>query len=184
MLPKLLISWEKWKFNKEYGVWVSTEGHFKDIHKQPIPYKIYSENGYVYVKTKHGNKLAHRLVMLTWRPIEDREAFTVDHLNHNKRDCRLANLQWVTQQENTMRAQEDTLTNEDMMVTGPIKSITAFKSSSESYTFNDLTKATEWLKTNQAGTFANTTVDKMLPRVEKAARNRTSYGNYFWKCEV
>lgn len=107
IFPTLHIEFEKWKFNKEYGVWVSNFGNFKDIHKRPIPKKIYSQNGYVSVKTKHGNRMAHRLVMYTWCPIEDREAFTVDHLDHNKRNNRVDNLEWVSQTENVMRANDD-----------------------------------------------------------------------------
>lgn len=107
IFPTLHIEFEKWKFNKEYGVWVSNFGNFKDIHKRPIPKKIYSQNGYVSVKTKHGNRMAHRLVMYTWCPIEDREAFTVDHLDHNKRNNRVDNLEWVSQAENIMRANDD-----------------------------------------------------------------------------
>ena len=111
IFPTLHIEFEKWKFNKEYGVWVSNFGNFKDIHKRPIPKKIYSQNGYVSVKTKHGNRMAHRLVMYTWCPIEDREAFTVDHLDHNKRNNRVDNLEWVSQTENVMRAKDDIVAN-------------------------------------------------------------------------
>ena len=111
IFPTLHIEFEKWKFNKEYGVWVSNFGNFKDIHKRPIPKKIYSQNGYVSVKTKHGNRMAHRLVMYTWCPIEDREAFTVDHLDHNKRNNRVDNLEWVSQSENVMRAKDDIVAN-------------------------------------------------------------------------
>ena len=111
IFPTLHIEFEKWKFNKEYGVWVSNFGNFKDIHKRPIPKKIYSQNGYVSVKTKHGNRMAHRLVMYTWCPIEDREAFTVDHLDHNKRNNRVDSLEWVSQTENIMRAKDDIVAN-------------------------------------------------------------------------
>ena len=111
IFPTLHIEFEKWKFNKEYGVWVSNFGNFKDIHKRPIPKKIYSQNGYVSIKTKHGNRMAHRLVMYTWCPIEDREAFTVDHLDHNKRNNRVDNLEWVSQTENVMRAKDDIVAN-------------------------------------------------------------------------
>ena len=107
IFPTLHIEFEKWKFNKEYGVWVSNFGNFKDIHKRPIPKKVYQQNGYVAVKTKHGNRMAHRLVMYTWCPIEDREAFTVDHIDHNKRNNRVDNLEWVSQTENVMRANDD-----------------------------------------------------------------------------
>lgn len=107
IFPTLHIEFEKWKFNKEYGIWVSNFGNFKDIHKRPIPKKVYQQNGYVAVKTKHGNRMAHRLVMYTWCPIEDREAFTVDHIDHNKRNNRVDNLEWVSQAENVMRAKDD-----------------------------------------------------------------------------
>lgn len=107
ILPTIHLSLERWKFNKEYGIWVSNFGNFKDKHKRPIPVKVCSSNGYLRVKTKYGNKSAHRIVMYTWCPIEDREAFTVDHLDHNKRNNRVDNLEWVTQQENLIRAGDD-----------------------------------------------------------------------------
>ena len=45
--------------------------------------------------------------MLTWKPIPDAENLTVDHLNHNKRDNSVANLEWVTFTENQTRASRD-----------------------------------------------------------------------------
>ena len=49
-------------------------------------------------------KSAHRLVLLTWKPIPNAEDLTVDHLDHNKRNNKLSNLEWVTQKENSSRA--------------------------------------------------------------------------------
>ena len=49
----------------------------------------------------------HRLVLLTWRPIPNAEDLTVDHLNHNKRDNSVNNLEWVTEEENLTRAKND-----------------------------------------------------------------------------
>lgn len=99
---------ERWKFNKDYGVWVSSEGNFKDRYKRPLPIKINS-GGYYSVYTEKGYKTARRLVMLTFKPIPDSESLTVDHLNHNKRDNSLKNLEWVSKGENLRRAREDTL---------------------------------------------------------------------------
>ena len=45
--------------------------------------------------------------MLTFRPIPNAEDLTVDHLNHNKRDNSLDNLEWVTKEENWDRANAD-----------------------------------------------------------------------------
>ena len=109
MLPKIIFNLETWKFNKEYGIWVSNLGHFKDRRKRNLSYQI-SRNGYCAIKTESGMKLAHRLVLLTFRPIPNAEDLTVDHLNHNKRDNSLNNLEWVTREVNQERAKRDRLT--------------------------------------------------------------------------
>lgn len=107
ILPSLNLRMERWKWNEEHRVYVSTLGHFKNEHKQNLPIKI-DHNGYVRVKTNVNTAyLAHRLVMLTWRPIAGSELLTVDHLNHNKRDNSLLNLEWVSVEENQRRAKAD-----------------------------------------------------------------------------
>jgi hypothetical protein len=45
--------------------------------------------------------------MLTWKPIDNADEMTVDHLDHNKRNNMLRNLEWVTREENLKRAKED-----------------------------------------------------------------------------
>ncbi len=106
MLFNLIINFEKYKWNKDYGVYVSNLGHFKDRYKRLIPVKVNSA-GYLVIKTEKGYKSAHRLVMCTWKPIPNAENMTVDHLNHNKRDNSLKNLEWVDTIENQRRAIED-----------------------------------------------------------------------------
>ena len=106
MLPKIDLRIEKWKWNKEYRIYVSTLGHIKDEYRQNLPIRIMS-NGYCRVNTRYGLKSVHRLVMLTFKPIPNAESLTVDHLNHNKRDNSLNNLEWVTREENARRANRD-----------------------------------------------------------------------------
>ena len=106
MLFNLIINFEKYKWNKDYGVYVSNLGHFKDRYKRLLPVKI-NFGGYLVIKTEKGYISAHRLVMYTWRPIPNAENMTVDHLNHNKRDNSLKNLEWVDRSENQRRACED-----------------------------------------------------------------------------
>lgn len=106
IFPTLNFKIERWKWNKEYRVYVSNQGHFKDEHKKNIYNKI-NQRGYVNIKTPYGYKLAHRLVMLTWMPVPNAESLTIDHLNHNKRDNSLNNLEWVSKEENLKRATED-----------------------------------------------------------------------------
>lgn len=106
IMPKFIWKIEKWKWNDEYRIYVSNTGKFIDEHKKPIPVKI-NENGYVLIKTPYGKKLGHRLVMMTWCPTANMEALTVDHLDHNKRNNAIDNLEWVTKEENCRRAKED-----------------------------------------------------------------------------
>ena len=107
ILPTLKLNIERWKWNSEFRIYVSNMGNFKDEHKKPIPVKIGSGSGYVKIKTLYGIKSAHRLVMLTWKPIPNAEEMTVDHLDHNKRNNKLENLEWIDERENTTRAKED-----------------------------------------------------------------------------
>lgn len=67
--------------------------------------------GYDKVKVYDVNRIpytvsVHRLVMENFNPIADMEKFEVDHLNNNKQDNRIENLQWVTKQENLRRQNE------------------------------------------------------------------------------
>ncbi len=111
IMPRLIMNVEKWRWNKEYRIYVSNQGHFKDEHKRPLPVKI-NNGGYVTIQTPVGAKLAHRLVMLTFQFVPNAEDMTVDHLDHNKRNNSELNLEWVTIEENQKRASEDLLREE------------------------------------------------------------------------
>lgn len=60
-----------------------------------------SKNGYLIIRVKGKLMYVHRLVMLAFHGKSD---LTVDHLNMNKQDNRLENLEYVTVVENTKRA--------------------------------------------------------------------------------
>ena len=44
IMPSFKIKVEKWKWNKEYRVYVSNMGHFKDEYERNLPIKI-NQNG-------------------------------------------------------------------------------------------------------------------------------------------
>lgn len=113
ILPRFIFKIERWKWNKEYRIYVSNMGHFMDEHKRPIPIKI-NASGYVVVPIGYdkGYPTAHRIVMKTWRPTMGMEELTVDHLDHNKRNNAVENLEWVTYTENQRRAREDFIPDE------------------------------------------------------------------------
>lgn len=104
--PRFHISIERWKFNKEYEVWVSNHGNILDKEKNPIRVKTSNKRYMVCIIQK---KLVsvHRLVLMTWQPREDANTLTVDHINSNPRDNRLVNLEWVSEEENVARAKEN-----------------------------------------------------------------------------
>ena len=107
IFPKLHINLERWRWNKEHEIYVSTLGNFKNKRKKPVKV-LTGHSGYLSVKCKD-NKLiaAQRLVMMTWSPIDNPDEMTVDHLDHNKRNNSLKNLEWTTKEENMRRGDED-----------------------------------------------------------------------------
>jgi len=109
MLPTLHMHWERWKYNKTFEVYVSTLGNVRNKSKASLAPKI-GNDGYmrIYVGGSRPRYMTlHRLVMLTWKPTPEAEMLTIDHLNHNKRDNSLDNLEWVTTEENHKRAALD-----------------------------------------------------------------------------
>jgi hypothetical protein len=109
MFPTFHFNIERWKYNPTFELYVSTKGRIRNKSKADIAPKV-THGGYLSVYV-HGslNKymLLHRVVMLTWRPIANADEMTVDHLDHNKRNNRLSNLEWVPGYENLIRAQAD-----------------------------------------------------------------------------
>lgn len=173
ILPQFFIKVEKWKWNKEYRVYVSNLGNFKNEHKQLLPVKI-NQNGYCLIKTECGLKLAHRIVMLTWKPIPNAEELTVDHLNHNKRDNNLENLEWVTQTENLKRAKKDFIDIELPNGAMPVIKLKAGQKAFSSYE-----EAAEWL-IKQHG-MKNTNSKTIAARIYNASKNNKMYCGRKWK---
>ena len=102
IFPTIKLNIERWKYNPTFELYVSNMGHIKNKSKADIAPKIL-QGGYVVVYVYGSlNKymLLHRVVMLTWRPTPEAEELTVDHLDHNKRNNALSNLEWVTREEN------------------------------------------------------------------------------------
>lgn len=99
--PELHFNIERWKYYMPMDVYISSFGRFKD------------KDGNILSCTAKGNylvfrgELVHRLVMAVFNPQPGYAGLTVDHLDHNTRNNRLDNLEWVTEEENKARAQKD-----------------------------------------------------------------------------
>ena len=106
MMPTISFNIERWKWSEEYRVYVSTEGRLRKKDGTDIRLKI-DKKGYMILSNKKEIIRVHRVVMKTWKPCENMDNLTVDHLDHNKRKNSLSNLEWVSKEENQRRASED-----------------------------------------------------------------------------
>lgn len=102
MMPTIKFNIERWKWSEEYKVYVSTEGRLRKKDGTDIRLKV-DKHGYMIYHCQ----AVHRIVMKTWKPCENMNDLTVDHLDHNKRKNSLNNLEWVSAEENQRRASED-----------------------------------------------------------------------------
>ena len=179
ILPKMIFRLERWKWNKEYRIYVSTLGNFKDEYKNNMP--VYTgNNGYLSVKTTYGFKLVHRLVMLTWMPIPNAEELTVDHLNHNKRDNSIYNLEWVSKQENWERAMRDMLPSNEIAKVSTAQQGSSKKNPLE---FDTVEEAFVWLLANDKafGNQPNLNAKRVKTKIIAASKNKEKYAKRYWK---
>ena len=61
-----------------------------------------NKDGYIRVYIDKAYYLAHRIVLQSWKPNDNYNDMTVDHINGIRDDNRLENLQWATSEENTL----------------------------------------------------------------------------------
>ena len=96
---------EQWKTIEGFEDYeVSTEGNIRRKGKEENLKPWDESHGYASVSLfkdkKKSNKKVHRIVALAWCKNPEKKP-EVNHINHQKKDNRASNLEWVTSSENT-----------------------------------------------------------------------------------
>lgn len=89
------------------GLYSITEEGKVFSHRNNRYIKTYKSN-YEYVRLYKNNKTyhysIHRLLAMTYKPIENMDNLVVDHIDKNCFNNELSNLRWLTQKENIHRS--------------------------------------------------------------------------------
>lgn len=84
---------------------------FSTITRRFLSPKI-SVNGYKQVTVKDDNNVSHtmnygRFMLMLYNPVEGMENLVCDHINGDKTDDRIENLQWLTHKENCLKRRKE-----------------------------------------------------------------------------
>lgn len=96
---------EVWKpYPENARFLVSNLGNIYDNEKKKFCIQYPINSRYLVVNTgKHHQELVHRVVAKTFMPIENEKKSWVDHLDCNRHNNCVDNLEWVSPKENTVR---------------------------------------------------------------------------------
>lgn len=79
---------------------ISNYGRIYSVYSNMILKNTEDKDGYLFIRLNNKQFRVHRLVLMTFCPIENSEDFQVNHYDGNKQNNCLWNLYWCTNQEN------------------------------------------------------------------------------------
>jgi hypothetical protein len=99
----------EWKIINGYPDYaISTNGDVKSLRFNRILKKSINSSGYYYINLLNNRQrkttAVHRLVIEHFGQTPPDQNLVVDHINGNKLDNQIDNLEWVTIKENTLRS--------------------------------------------------------------------------------
>lgn len=98
---------------KEYIIY--SDGRLYDVQLDRFKNPIENKKGYlrysIYVYGKRKFFFVHRLVLMSFKPVDNMSNLQVNHIDGNKHNNDLSNLEWCTQSENQKHAFAHNLIN-------------------------------------------------------------------------
>lgn len=104
----------KCKYNLKFNYYITDDGKVWSERTQKYLSFQYDKNGYVKVQmrsidNKSHRYSIHRLVLENFKPVENMENLQVNHIDGNKKNNNLTNLEWTTSEENIRHAIDNNL---------------------------------------------------------------------------
>lgn len=158
-------------------------GNVRNIKSKHYLKHNLDKDGYEYVNTIIAGKSVlpkvHRLLMEVFKPVDNMEELTVNHIDHNKRNNSLDNLEWMTREDNSRDGCIYHHSETNLTAKHSKKQCKAISNKDKSYTIYD----SPWDAAKEfAKIYPNKSIRTLSKSIDRACRQerKSAYG-YHWE---